>query len=194
MGYELYLNFVKKYLSQKRVLHSIGVAETASKLAVINNCDQEKAYLAGLLHDVARELTHQEAIAFLKRNNYSFIEEDYLVPEVLHGHISALMLEQELKIKGKDILQAVKRHTTGAREMTVLDAIVFVSDMIEPSRNYPGVQELRVIAQKDLTTALHEGLKQTIEHLLDNNRVIHPYTLHTYNWILNKGQLLKEEE
>lgn len=167
------------------------VAETAMRLAEKNNCDKEKAYLAGLFHDVAREISQTETIRFLKENNFVFCDEDFLVPEVLHGHLSAIIVSNELNIQDKDVLQAMKRHTTGEKDMTTLDAVIFLSDMIEPARDYPGVQELRALAEKDLFKATLKGVEHTITYLLVGEKFIHPRTIEVYNWMLTKQKEIR---
>ena len=178
--------FLKSYLSDKRIAHTVGVAETAKKLAERNNVNPEKAYLAGMLHDTARELTKEEMLAILKENNYDVEEEEFWGLELLHAPVSALLAREKLDVTDNEVLRAISLHTTGDANMSALDAIVYMADMIEPGRKYPGVEELREITMRDLSDGLLAGIKHTLNFLIAHEKRIHPKSITAYNWLLNK--------
>lgn len=189
MQEDKYISFMKKCLSEKRIAHSFRVANTATYLAKLYNVSEEMVYIAGILHDVGKGVSPTETITMLNKNKYQLTEDDLQVPEVLHAPLSAIIANQDLGISNSAILQAITRHTTGDKAMTVMDAIIYVADMIEPFRDYPGVQELRKSAENDLYTALVTCLGHTIKYLVSKGKIIHPRTIQTYNWLLQSKKL-----
>lgn len=165
---------------QSRFEHCLRVEQTAIKLAEKNHCDVEQAAVAGLIHDYAKERTDQEFQQVIKNKN--------LDPDLLnwgnfiwHGEVGAEIIRDELGITDETILNAVRRHTIGASEMTTLDKIVYVADYIEPGRQFPGVNYAREIAFADLDDGVRFETQQTLKYLLENNKKIYPAAILTYN-------------
>ena len=102
-------------------------------------------------------------------------------PKLWHAMLGAAYLKEKLKIEDCDILDAVRYHTTGRRDMTLLDRVLFMADFISDDRDYPGVAELRNAARKNLGEAMLEGLAYTIADLANGKKPIHPDTLEAYN-------------
>lgn len=169
--------------NEHRFQHCLGVEQTAIKLAKLNHADIEAAAVAGLIHDYAKERSDQEF--------KQIIITDHLDPTLLqwgnciwHGEVGAEIIKNELEITDKEILDAVRRHTTGDVQMTLLDKIVYVADYIEPHRDFPGVDFARNIAWQDLDDAVKFETKHTLSYLLSNNNKIYPKTILTYNkWV-----------
>ena len=134
-------------LKKSRFAHSIGVADTAVKLAKRFGVDEEKAYIAGLLHDCAREFENDELPAEAAKRGIEIGEVEREMPLLLHSYIGAMMIKEIYGVDDPEISQAIWRHTVGGRNMTKLDKIIYFADMIEPNRDYPGVNELRQLAQ-----------------------------------------------
>lgn len=165
---------------QSRFEHCLRVEQTAIKLAEKNHCDVEQAAVAGLIHDYAKERNNQEFQQVIKNKN--------LDPDLLnwgnfiwHGEVGAEIIRDELGITDETILNAVRRHTIGAPEMTILDKIVYVADYIEPGRQFPEVNYAREIAFADLDDGVRFETQQTLKYLLENNKKIYPAAILTYN-------------
>lgn len=179
-----YYQILKKRLSPKRYNHCLGVADTAAKLALKYGVNSEQARMAGLLHDIARELPSEELLDIASKADLIKFEIEKEVPVLLHGPVGALILKQEIGIKDSYIIQAIARHTVGAKEMTQLDKIIYLSDIIEPSRNFEGVETLRQQAESNLEIALLKALEFSIMYVVKKGQPLHPETVAARNHIL----------
>lgn len=171
---------VKEQVSEKRFKHILGVEQAALKLAQDNDYELEKASVAALVHDYAKERSDSEFKALIAQTG---LEQDLLNWNnfIWHGVVGAEIIKNELKITDEEILNAVRRHTVGAKEMTTLDQIVYVADYIEPGRDFPGVDQARQIAAKSLRAAVEFETKHTLLYLMNNNKTIYPAAILTYN-------------
>ena len=152
---------VKSKMSLKRFTHTLGVVEMSEKLAKIYNADIEKCKVAALLHDICKEMD-MEYIKNICKNNFmnELSEEDLENNEILHGFTGAYYAKNELGINDKEILSAIKYHTVGEKNMTLVEKIVYIADAIEYGRNYPSVAEIREETFKNLD----KGILMEIEH------------------------------
>ncbi len=180
---------IKKYLenalSEKRFKHSLGVAEEAERLADKYGADKKKAYLAGLVHDVAKEIDTDSARNMLKdRFGIRVDPVTYNVPKLLHAPLGACLAQTEFGIFDAEILDAVKYHTTAKADMSLLTKIIYMADYIEPNRDFEGVEELRKQAYQDLDEAIITGLDYTISELLSDGKMFHPDTVHARNYLI----------
>jgi predicted HD superfamily hydrolase involved in NAD metabolism len=176
---------LQRRLNKNRFAHSIGVANTAVKLAKRFGVDEEKAYIAGLLHDCAREFENDELPAQAERRGIKIGEVERAMPLLLHAYISAQMIKEIYGVDDAEIAQAIYRHTVGARDMTPLDKIIYFADMIEPNRDYPGVDKLRALAETaELDEILLTAFSETIAFVLHKNSLIHPDTVAARNFLL----------
>jgi len=182
---------LKNRVSRERYLHTLGVKDTAIKLAELWEADKTKAETAALLHDIARDYDIKEIANACKKYGIEKDETEMAVPELLHGAIGENIAQYEFGINDREILDAIRYHTTGRKNMSILDKIIFIADMIEPGRNFPGVDNLRVTAFKDMNKAVLEGLNSTIRFVLNNGLVIHPRTIEARNNLINPD---KQEE
>lgn len=183
---EGYKEILKNRLSVKRYTHSVGVANTAARLAGMFNGDIERAYLAGLMHDYARELTEEELLELTAKHHLSTDGVELMQTSLLHGPVGAWLLEQEGLITDPQVLDAIRWHTTGHPDMDQLARIVYISDYIEPGRNFPGVDVLRQITNKDLNLGVLAGLDHTLSFLVQRNNFIHPLSVATRNRLLEE--------
>ena len=175
-------------LKKSRFAHSIGVADTAVKLAKRFGVDEEKAYIAGLLHDCAREFENDELPAEAAKRGIEIGEVEREMPLLLHSYIGAMMIKEIYGVDDPEISQAIWRHTVGGRNMTKLDKIIYFADMIEPNRDYPGVNELRQLAQTaDLDEILLTAMSESIKFIIFKNSLIHPDTVAARNEILMRN-------
>lgn len=175
---------IEEKLSKNRFIHSCNVADVAVKLAKQYGVDEETAYLAGLLHDYAKGLSGDMLLKIAEENGLIEDEIEYLIPDILHATVGAFLLKKDGLIDNKEILQAVQNHTLGALEMTDLDKIIFLADMIEPGRDYPTMDRLHCLAFKNLDEAMLFGLESTIKYCIEKNRLLHPKTIAVRNKFL----------
>lgn len=173
-------------LNKNRFAHSIGVANTAVKLAKKFGVDEDKAYIAGLLHDCAREFENDELIEQAELRNIKIGEVEKNSPLLLHAYIGAKMISEIYGVEDKEISQAIYRHTVGARDMTNLDKIIYFADMIEPNRNYPGVDKLREVAEtsNNLDEIILTAMNESIIFVVQKNSLLHPDTIDARNFLL----------
>ncbi|MDO4794247.1 MAG: bis(5'-nucleosyl)-tetraphosphatase (symmetrical) YqeK, partial [Filifactor alocis] len=168
----------------------MGVIDTAVALCEKYGIDTEKAELAALFHDYAKEWTKEEALEFFERSSVNLTELELRSPQLWHAKVAQRIAKEEYGIEDEDVLNAIRYHTTCRAGMSDLEIVIALADYIEPSRSYPGVEELRR-AEKDLgmREALLQGLNHTIEYLLKEDQLIHPDTLEARNdLILSRKQ------
>ena len=126
----------------------------------------------------------------IREAGYALEHEIFQSEALMHGIAGAVIARQVFGIEDPEILSAVECHTTGKRGMSLLDKIIYLADLIEPNRNYPGVDELRDAAVEDLDKAVLMGLKFGIEHVLVTNRYLHPRTIEAWNDMLKPKKTL----
>ncbi|KAF1296815.1 HD domain-containing protein [Enterococcus sp. JM4C] len=176
---------VQMRMSERRFKHVLGVEETAIALAEKYGASPEKASVAALTHDYAKERPDDEFIMVIKRDGYDKELLNY-GNAIWHGLVGADFVSRELGIMDEEILSAIRLHTTGAAEMSLLDKIIYVADYIEPGRSFPGVKEARELALIDLDEAVAFETKHTLAHLLAQEQQIYPKTIETYNYWVAK--------
>jgi len=177
---------LQRRLKKSRFAHSIGVADTAVKLAKKFGADVDKAYIAGLLHDCAREFENNELIGQAESRGIEIGEVEAAIPLLLHAQIGAKMIGEVYGVADAEISQAIYRHTVGAKNMSDLDKIIYFADMIEPNRNYPSVEKLRDLAEKssNLDEIILTALNESIAFVLQKGSLLHPDTIAARNFLL----------
>lgn len=179
---------IKAYLSENlmesRYSHTLGVVETAIALANINGVDVKKAEMAALAHDVAKNMTVESMRQIIEENNIEMSNETVQTPELWHSIIGPIVGEEVFQIKDKDILSAMRWHTTGKENMTTLEKIIYMADMIEPKRNFRGVEALRETTFKDLDEGFLMALNHTIKYLIDKGFCVDINTINARNYII----------
>ncbi|MDD3114785.1 MAG: bis(5'-nucleosyl)-tetraphosphatase (symmetrical) YqeK [Anaerovibrio sp.] len=185
MDYENMKQKLRARLKPGRYRHSLGVAETALFLARRFHVDEHKAYLAGLLHDCARQYPNEQLPAEAVRRGIVIQPVEKSMPLLLHAYVGAKLIAEEYGVPDKDIAQAVYRHTVGGANMTDLDKIVYFADMIEPGRSYPEVDRLRSMSREAaLDDMVLAGLDQSILFVVAKGHLLHPDTVAARNDIL----------
>lgn len=179
------LAIVKKHLTEERYVHTIGVMETAIQLAKRYGADEKKAELAAIFHDYAKFRPIDEMRQLIKEHQ---LGEDFLQygTQLLHAPCGAFLVKKEVGIEDEEILLAIRYHTTGRPNMTLLEKIIFIADYIEPNRKFPGVDEVRELANIDINQACIQSLKNTMSFLLQKEATIYPDTLNTYNQLVSE--------
>ena len=176
---------LKSRLKESRYIHSLGVADTALELAKKFGVNEEKAYIAGLLHDSAREFENEAMIDEAKKRNIEIGEVEEKMPLLLHANIGAVLIKERYDVDDEEISKAIETHTVAGRNMTNLQKIIYFADMIEPSRDYPGVNELRKFAENHtLDEIMIEALSESIAFILEKYGLIHPATVFARNELL----------
>ena len=185
-------------VGEKRLAHSVNVAKVARRLAKTYGADPDKARLAGILHDWDKGLSNEE---LRDRAQDLGVEVDPMVvsdmPWLLHGPTAAVALKREYPQFGDDVFQAIARHTSGAADMTPLDCIIYIADIIEPNRTFgdmEGIERLRGLAgELSLDELYFQAFKYTLEFLISTDRVLYPATINTWNILMRThGHIAKK--
>ncbi len=170
-------NEIMDLISYKRKKHSIGVAKVAVEMAKRESLSVKKAKIAGLLHDIAKDYSKEELIKRAAQSNWEIDKYEKLLPSLLHAPVGADIAKVKFDISDYDILEAIRYHTVGSPDMGKLSLIIFVADIIEPERNFPGVKKLRLKARENLIDAVIAVCNHTLKYNIDKERIIHPNTL-----------------
>lgn len=175
--------YAKQNLSEKRFIHTKGVAETSKDLAKFYGENPLYAEMAGYLHDIAKEHTLEQMNELTK--DLSLDETIRCSKAMMHAIAGATLAKNLFEIP-EEVYYACYYHTTGRENMTTLEKIVFLSDMIEPSREFSGLDEIKALAKTDLSKAVLASLNSTICHLVKTNKKIHYPSIKTRNFLLTE--------
>jgi predicted HD superfamily hydrolase involved in NAD metabolism len=172
-------------------MHSINVMETSIELAEKYGADAEKAGLAGLLHDCARDVKNEDVLGLCQKYGVRTDEITREYPGLLHGQLGACLARDLYGAEDPEVLEAIACHTMGRSGMPLISRIVFLADYIEPARHFPGVEEIRRTADESLEKAMLMGIDNTIGYILEKGQPLHPDTVITRNWVLTELKLQK---
>ena len=181
-----YKLLLKDRLNEKRYYHSLCVADEAKRLALKYGADPEKMYLAGLLHDITKNISDNEQLQTFKKFGIMLSVAEKSSPLIWHAMTGALVVENELRIIDEDIISSIRYHTTGKANMTLCQKIIFVADLTSADRNYPDIDEIRAKANRDLDECIIDILKFTICDIVAKNNPLHPDTLDAYNYLITE--------
>lgn len=184
---------LKERLKDRRYIHSLEVQKVAVALAKHYNISIDKASVAGLVHDCAKDLTDRELLDYALHFNI-------LLPcitkgniQLIHGWVGAELAKEEFGIVDEEILNAIRFHTTGKENMAILEKIVYLADYIEPNRNFDGVEELREAAFLDMDKALLMAFDHTIRYVIAKGELLHPATITGRNFLILQDQEQEEQ-
>ena len=184
-SYEEMRAILEQQLTPSRYRHSLGVAETAVAIARRFGMNEERARVAGLLHDCGRVYKTDDLLKEARQRGIPIGKIESAMPLLLHAYIGAYLIYEVYGVNDAVIAQAVWRHTVGGANMTALDKIIYYADMIEPSRDYPEVERLRELSR---TASLDEmmlvGLTESILFVAQKGGLIHPDTITARNELL----------
>ena len=161
------MEYLKSILNDKRFKHSIGVMDMAVRLAQKHNVNVEDARLAGLLHDCAKNMTNEELINYCNQNNIEIDEVKRSSPGILHAEVGADISKKKFGMND-EIVRSILYHTLAYQEMTNLDKILYIADLIEDGRELEGLEPIREMAFIDLDKAL----VMSLEYCMDNVKQI----------------------
>ena len=176
-----YTEVLKGRLTERRFIHSLNVAKSARELAGIYGYDEGKAYTAGLIHDCCKDTPAGLQLSYMLENGMALTDTEISTAKLYHAMCGSMFIQKEFGIDDEEIINAVRYHTTGRKDMTLLEKIVFIADFISEERDYNGVDVMREKARRSLDEAIVEGLSFTIKDLIDAGRVVHTDTLGAYN-------------
>ncbi|NOW88232.1 putative HD superfamily hydrolase involved in NAD metabolism [Clostridium beijerinckii] len=176
--------YLKSNLLEKRYMHTLGVADTAKRLAKLNGVSEKKAEIAGLAHDVAKNLSIDKMREMMKENNVIISEIEEKNMNLWHSIVAPIEAKDKLGIDDDEILDAIRWHTTGKEDMSTLTKIIYIADMIEPGRDFDGVDEIRRATFDNLDKGVYFGLTSSIKILLARNLLIDENTIKARNYFL----------
>ncbi|MDE5768937.1 MAG: bis(5'-nucleosyl)-tetraphosphatase (symmetrical) YqeK [Oscillospiraceae bacterium] len=186
--------FLERNLSPKRFRHSCNVARASKLLAQQYGADMEKAYFAGLVHDIYKEMPFEEQYRLITAGNFAPDFAELHSRKLWHGIAGAQFLLDEFHIQDTEILNAVRFHTVGRADMSLLEEIIYMADMISEERDYKGVEKMRRLAQKNLDSAMLEALRDAISSVMKKDGLIPVYTIEAYNFYIHKSEHSKNSD
>lgn len=177
---------VKTLMPPELYYHTVGTLNYAKKLSnLYMSAEDKKAhyrlYVSCILHDYGRIFSHEELVKIAKDNHLKVKIFELNLPPILHGFVSDYLVSRDFGLRDKKILRAIKYHTIGYCNMSIEDKILFISDKIEETRNYDGIEELRKLSFGDINSCLVEVYKNTIIYVIKENKLLHPDTSKIWN-------------
>ena len=180
------IDYLKNNLKESRYVHTMGVVECAVKLAKLNNVDAVRAEAAALIHDAAKYMNIEKQKEIIKSHGYDIDEVMEESPQLLHGFTASILGKDMMGIEDDELLSSVRYHTTGKKNITTLEKIIYIADYIEPNRDFPGVDDLRKITFDNLDEGVLQGLSNSIIYVVKNGNMIHPLSLEARNYLISQ--------
>ncbi len=177
----IYDEIISKRMKQPRFKHSKNVAKEAVRLAKKYGADVNKAALAGILHDATKETDGDKQLDLIHKAGITLTPLEANSPKLWHAISGSAFVQTELGITDREVIDAIRYHTTGRAGMTLLDKVIFIADFISADRDYEGVDKMRKVAERDLDEAVLEGMSFTIADLAQRKLTIAPDTFAGYN-------------
>lgn len=176
-----YEEIIRPLLTEKRFHHSLCVSQAAISLTEKYGGDRRKAEIAGILHDIMKDQPQDKQLKMMEQFGIILTNVEQAAPKLWHAVLGAAYIKNELHLDDAEILDAVRYHTTGRENMTLMDKIIFIADFISADRDYEGVEDLRKAAGQSLEEAMIAGITYTIKDLASGCKPIHPDTIAAYN-------------
>ena len=183
-------DIVGERIGKKRYLHSMNVADTAVSLAQQYGADAQKACIAGVLHDITKELDEKEHMKLCQLYEIKLDDVEKSEPKLLHAITGAYVAKEEFLVDD-DVFYAIRYHTTGRANMSLLEKIIYLADYIEPSRAFLGVDKLREKVFRDIDEGLAYALEMSIEEVRGKNKKVHYNTIEARDYLYNKSATCK---
>ncbi len=191
----LEVNEIKKILQEslpyKRYKHSLLVYETALELAAVYDLDKNQIGVAALLHDCGRQIPTRDLLLQASTLGLPLDEVEKNQPILVHAKLGVYYAQEKYGVTDPEILDAIRYHTTGVAGMSKVAMIVYLADLLEPTRDFKGIEEMRRLAKVDLEAAMLKAYAQTMRYLLEYDLLIHPNCINGYNEIATKFKKLK---
>lgn len=178
---------LKERVNEKRYIHTLGVVEKAIEIGKKYGVDIQKLEIAGLLHDIAKNMNIDE-MKKLCIENFSdeFDREDFEISELLHSFVGYLVAKDEFGIRDNEILEAIKYHTIGKKGLSILGRIIYIADGIEKNRVYPNVEYLREKVDENMDIGIIEEIDRKREYLEKAGGKLHKNTLEMREWLKSR--------
>jgi predicted HD superfamily hydrolase involved in NAD metabolism len=167
-------------LPKKRFEHVLRVTETAKEMAFRFGVAVDKAEQAALFHDIAKFMEPSEMRKMIEGSK----EDKKLLSfhhELWHAATGCIIAEEEYGVNDEDVLNAIRFHTTGRAGMSILEKLVYIADLIEPGRDFPGIDELRFAANQSIGEAMKACIVHTVGYLIDRRVAVFPDSIECYN-------------
>lgn len=184
MDFEDYKKIIKSKMGDVRYTHSVNVSKEAVRLAKKYGADEKKAAVAGILHDITKELPKEEQLQIMINGGIILDDIQKNSSKLWHGISGSVYIRDNLGIDDEDILNAVRYHTTGRANMSLLEKVIFIADYTSAERDYSGISTMRKKTNKSLESAMLYGLQFTLKDLSKRAAIIHPDALSCYNEIV----------
>ncbi|NES71334.1 MAG: HD domain-containing protein [Okeania sp. SIO2D1] len=183
------LTWLANNVPASRVRHILGVEDMAIQLAHHYQVDEVKAGMAGLMHDLAKYFQPTQLLAMAQTEGLTIDPICQANPHLLHADVSAIVARDEFAVQDEEVLTAIRNHTLGSPQMSVLSCIIFVADALEPNRgNNSQLKKMRQVSRENLYESVRQTSDYSLQYLLKRRCPIHPRTVLTRNWALQKGQ------
>lgn len=182
---EQLIEAVSSQMPARRWQHTLGVMQSAIELAQRYGADPQRAELAAIVHDVAKYWPVQRQAAVIAENGLNAELLNYDSP-LWHSEVGAYVAEYEYGIEDREVIDAIRYHTSGREDMTLLDKVVCLADYIEPGRDFPGVERIREKALLSLEEGLIAGFDSTVKVLLERGQTIFPTTVLARNDLIRQ--------
>lgn len=176
-----YQKIIKPFLSQKRYEHSICVAKEAAFLAKKYGVDVEKAQIAGILHDIMKDTSSDDQLKTITEFGIILNDIELSSKKLWHQIAGAAYCKGALGIDDEDIINAIRYHTSGRKNMSKLEKVLFIADYTSSDRDYKGVDDMRRYALISLEKAMVEGISYTLIELAEGRKLIISDTIDAYN-------------
>ena len=181
-----YKKIIRELMGDYRYEHSVNVADEAVTLAELYGGDVKKAYTAGILHDVTKELPNDKQLQIINDGGIILDDVQKQAPKLWHAISGSVYIQTELGITDSDIINAIRYHTTGRANMSLLEKIIYIADYTAKGRDYNGVEVMRELSRKSLEDAMIFSYQFTINKLSSLESAIHPDEIYGYNDIVLK--------
>lgn len=179
---EEYKALIHAQMGEKRYHHSVAVAKRAVELARRWGADVHQAETAGILHDICKEMPRDVQLQWIKKSGIILDELTKSQPKLWHALAGAGYIQCELLPDEPDIINAVRHHTCGCAQMSVLEKVIYLADLTSEEREYPGIEEMRALADQDMDEAMKQSLQFIVAELAGKGAVISYDTYCAYNW------------
>lgn len=179
-----YKDIIKPLMSERRYNHCVNVAVEAVRLAKKYGTDPQKAEVAGILHDITKELDFDTQLQIINSSDIILTEVEKNTNKLWHAISGSVFIQSKLGIVDSDIINAVRYHTTGRANMSLLEKVIFVADFTSAERDYPDVDVIREKAEISLEEGMFYGIQFTLSRLLEREGYISEDAIDAYNEIL----------
>ena len=184
----IYVQSDNKKINAKSIMGMMTLDLPVGEQVVVtaDGVDEEKAAIAGLLHDSGRQVPKKDFIARAAELGIELDEVEKNQPILIHAKLGVYYAQHEFGVTDPDILSSIRYHTTGAAHMSPLAMVIYLADLVEPNRDFPGVDTMREEVKKGLENGMRKAYAHTMEYLLDQGLLIHPDCLAGYNELVLK--------